>query len=231
PAFSKLFIQGEYDQKNKLLVFKRQSRKDDETLCLATGFAEDFDFDYGLSREAVLKSPNGISSLLTSKLTLYKDGTPDICTVFRIPISILPKQQVTKTLILCAASTREEAVERVLKARADGKLSPLTASPSPFKDDKIDGVIASTVLPHILFSQKQSKETQIFRIENSLYKRSIWAFGISGDNPIIFTQIDKQDEISRIAPYVRLAGKLRKSGIITDLVIGYKENGEYTAPL
>ena len=31
--------------------------------------------------------------------------------------------------------------------------------------------------------------------------------------------------------YVRLTRKLRKSGIATDLVIAYKENGEYTAPI
>jgi len=231
PAFSKLFLQGEYDDKNNLLIFQRQARNGEEPLCLATGFVEGFDFDFGMSRESILQRPNGIFSLVSSNLTLQKEGTPDNCAAFRVPIKVSPKQQVTKTLILSAASTKAEAMDRALKAREDGKLLPHNAAPSPFKDDMIDGVIAATVLPHILFSQSQSKETIIARTENQRSKRAVWEFGISGDNPIIFTQVDTQDDISKVATYVRITRKLRKSGIITDLVIAYKENGEYTAPI
>lgn len=231
PAFSKLFLLGDYDDKNNLLIFQKQARNGEQPLCLATGFIEGVDFDFGMSREAILKRPNGIFSLMSSDLTLQKEGTPDICAAFRVPIKVLPKQQVVKTLILSAASTKAEAVERALKARADGKLPPHNAAPSPFKDDMIDGVIAATVLPHILFSKGQSKETLIARTENQKSKRTIWEFGISGDNPIIFTQVDTQDDVSRVATYVRITRKLRKSGITIDLVIAYKENGEYTAPI
>ncbi len=231
PAFSKLFIQGDYDNKNKLLSFSRQARNAEQPLCIASGFLEETQFSYGMAREEVLQRPDGIFSLLSSDLTLQKEGTPDACAVFRIPISILPKQQITKTFILSAASTKAEAIDRALKARGDGKLLQNNAAPSPFKDDMLDGIIASTVLPYILFSQSPTKEMIVARAENQKNKRAIWEFGISGDNPIIFTQIDDQDDISSVSMYVRLVRKLRKSGISTDLVIAYKENGEYTAPI
>ena len=231
PAFSKLFILSEFDDKNKILVFNRQPRKGEEPLSLATGFLEDFEYDYGMSREEVLHSPKGIFSLLSSSITLQKESTPDACAVFKIPIDIQPKQQVTRTLILCAASTQPEAMDRALKAREDGKLLPHNASPTPFKDDRIDGIIADTVMPYILFTQKDIKETIAARKKNVKNKRAVWEFGVSGDNPIIFAQIENEDDLSKVSPYVRIVGKLRKSGIITDLVIAYKENDEYNSPI
>ena len=38
PAFSKLFIQGDYDDKNKFLSFSRQARNAEQPLCVASGF-------------------------------------------------------------------------------------------------------------------------------------------------------------------------------------------------
>ncbi|MDR0314915.1 MAG: hypothetical protein LBH71_03060, partial [Oscillospiraceae bacterium] len=231
PAFTKLFLQGEYDKANNLMIYTRQSRNSDESLCLAVGFVQDTDYLYSMSREAVLESPSGIQSIMHSDLPLVKEGAPDLCALIRIPITVTPKSSKTNTLILCAASTRTEAVDRALKVRSDGTPNSSNASPSPFKDGRIDGVIASMVFPYILFSNKRCPESIEAIKQNTKSKKTIWEFGISGDNPIIYIQVDTVDDVNKVLPYIRLVRKLRKSGIITDLIIAYKERGEYTAPI
>ena len=61
--------------------------------------------------------------------------------------------------------------------------------------------------------------------------QALWSLGISGDHPILYIQIQNAEDVARALPLVRLNRKLRRSGIPTDVAIGYREGGAYDRPV
>ncbi|MGI6744900.1 MAG: hypothetical protein ACOX45_01770 [Acutalibacteraceae bacterium] len=58
----------------------------------------------------------------------------------------------------------------------------------------------------------------------------LWKAGISGDNPIIYARVTKNDDLTRLKPYLQISEKLRKHSLKTDVVIAFDEGGEYGSP-
>jgi len=232
PAFSKLFLTDRFDRANRLLLFTRRPRNGKNPLCLAAGIAEDVEFSLDTSRERLLDCGDGIPSLLRNKEELKPGrGSPDACAAFCVRLKIPPKGRSDITLLLCAASTESEAVARFIKAREEGIVPADKGAPCPFDPGGIDGVIADRILPLIFYYTRRSGDSIEAAARNTLGRQSIWSFGLSADNPIMLIEVHNPEDVARAVPYIRLNKKLRYSGIATDVVIAFKEGGDYDTPI
>lgn len=228
PAFSKLFLKSFYNRQEKVLLFERRGRQN-EPLCLAAGFIEDRKFTYDTRREHVLERPMGPESLLRPNIRLEnKTGSVDNCAAFSVPVNIQPKASESITLVLSAASTSQEALERFLKIRSENL--PITkGAPSPFNETGLDGVGASRLLTSVFFRRTMTTDAKTAARDLSGSVKALWSVGVSGDNPIITVTAERHEDLTNAIPFIRMHKKLSLCGIPTTLVILIKENEGYEA--
>lgn len=230
PAFSKLFLEHDYDAGNHLQLFTRRSRGEGEPMCLAAGLLEDVPFHYEGARENLLHFPGGVFTLRNAPLELEDNrGVGDPVCAFAITLEIEPRAQRHVTLILTAASTRAEAVDRLLRSRREGKIT--AGAPTPFYESSLDGILAAQILPQLFYPPRETNEYLAAAQENEAGVQSLWSLGISGDYPILYIQVQNAEDVARALPFIRLNRKLRRSGIPTDVAIGYREGGAYGKPV
>lgn len=230
PAFSKLFLEQTYDAGNKIQLFSRRPRGDGEPMCLAAGFLEDVGFHYEGAREKLLNNPDGIFTLRNAPINLGDGkGVGDPVCAFSVMLEMEPHAQRYVTLLLTAASTRAEAVDRLLRSRQEGKIA--AGAPNPFYENSLDGILAAQVLPQLFYPPRETNEYLAAAQENDAGVQALWSLGISGDHPILYIQIQNAEDTARALPLIRLNRKLRRSGIPTDVAIGYREGGDYDKPV
>ena len=233
PAFYKLFLQEEYDKANRLLQFTRRPRGAGHPLCMAVGLLEELPFQYETARGNVLRGGQGIFSLLRQELHLTGGrGNPDCCAAFSLEITLPPRSSRRVTLLMSCASTRSEAAQRLLRVRAQGGIVPGKGALCPLAGGGPESVIAETVLPALFYTGGEDETGLRAIAENTLRGRGpLWSLGISGDYPIVCVTVDAPEEVQRVRPYLLLNKRLRACAVMTDLVLLYREGGEYDTPV
>ncbi len=233
PAFFKLFLLDSYDAANRLLLFTRRPREQGQTLCMALGFLEAIPFSWETARDKLLQAGDGIFSLLQADTNLQGGrGNPDACAALCVRMQLPPKSSRKLTLLLACASTREEAVERLLRVREQGGIQPNKGALCPFAGGGVEAVISETVLPALFYAGNPSQESGAAVAANTLRGRDpLWSLGISGDYPVIYAAVEAPEEAGRVLPYILLNKRLRVCCILTDLVIAYREGSEYDTPI
>lgn len=228
PAFSKLFLTDEWDEENRCLLFSRRSRDTDIPCALAAGFLEEVEAGHESSREKVLTTPDGVFSLGEKKDFSGGRGNPDCCCAFMIDIKLSPEEKASYTLAVAVEETKEQALNTLLVVRAEKKQKKL--SQSMFFGDALENAVAGKVLPRVLFPRLMSPCRAVGQKCN-FNKEDLWSFGVSGDNPILLIKISQEDDVTAVAPYLKINKLLRNCGIATDLVVAYSGEEGYTAPI
>lgn len=223
PAFSKLFLTVDYDAANRVLVYTRRARGSEQQMCLAAGFCGKVDFQYETAREKALTRPEGIFSLGRSEMAFTgTQGVKDVCAAFCIPLQVAARGAKEVTLLLAAAATPQEAVARLVRARADMGGKGMKGAPSPFYTGSIDGVLAAKILPRLFYPVAETREYLASAQENTAGQAALWELGISGDFPILYTHAAGGTDMSALAEYLKVHRKLGRCGIRTDLAIVYQ---------
>lgn len=224
PAYSKLFVTAEYDEKSRVLIFSRRERIPKKQLYFATGFLEDVPFEYETQRENLMQAPNGFADLLDFAERDFTGGTgcPDAACALRIALEIPAGARIHLTQIFSAGQTREEAVSAITRLRGEGKITADTAATNPLLNDTIEGRLAFTLLPQLLFPKRDSRENDVARAENDLGKPGLWGMSISGDRPIVLMPVQYGYDRERTAAYISLYKKCKLAGVPFDLVFTYE---------
>ena len=233
PAFYKLFLQEEYDKANRLLHFTRRPRGAGHPLCMAAGLMEEVPFQYETARGNVLQDGKGIFSLLRKEPLLTGGrGNPDCCAAFSLELTLPPRSSRSVTLLMSCASTRSEAAQRLLRARAQGGIAPGKGALCPLAGGGPESVIAESVLPALFYAGRAGEKSLRAVAGNTLRGCGpLWSLGISGDYPIVCVMADTPEEVHRVRPYLLLNKRLRTCAVMTDLVLLYHEGGEYDTPV
>lgn len=231
PAFSRLFLSADYSADTKILIFRRRPRGSELPTCLAVGFEEiDADFEFDGDRENLLTRPLGTSSIrkaLDAEFSNRTGALPDAACAIRVKFTLMPHGKKSFTLLMAAANTPEEASARLIEARRQGYHGILHNAAG---DDsgEMEIRLAALVLPQILYNVRDGKEIDEAVQKNRLGQPGLWGLGISGDFPIILFNYDNLSDLERLEPYVRMHRSLRLKGILFDLVITYREGGDYS---
>ncbi|MCI8360594.1 MAG: hypothetical protein HFE86_04555 [Clostridiales bacterium] len=228
PAFSRLFLRGQYISDHNAILFTRRPREGEQgSLCLAMGFAEELPFAYDFDREHILRRPDGIASLLRPGVSLEKRaGVPDPCAALSLELELPAKGQRMATLLMTLGRTREEALDRLLDCRRQ-----LRPAPAPLFDGSLEARLCQVILPELLYPGRDSKARLAAARENDRGMDALWSFGISGDLPILAMAVKNAADAGRAEPYIRLHRRLRRYGVAFDLVFLYRQGGAYDRPV
>lgn len=229
PAFSKLFTESFYDEKNKVLIFKRKNRGE-KSISLAVGVSFDTDFTFETERQKILKRPWGAQSLLDCRGEFNNHlGIGDAACGLKIAFTVSPRSCDEVSLFLCASSEMSEAVENLIYVRRDNKI--LSGAPGLFFKDSVDDITARNVLPQIFYPPQETDEYLSAAAENERGVHALWSVGVSGDVPIVLLNVKDEKDSEKIIPYLRFGRRMFNCGIAVDTVVLYKEAEAYNAPV
>jgi len=231
PAFSRLFLSASYRADAKILMFARRPRGTEMPAFLAIGFAElELDFEFELDRTKLLHRPEGIASLnsaLSADFECKTGAVPDAAVAMRLNFTIEAHSKKTATLLLVAANSANEAAARLIEARREGFHEILRGAAG--KDsNEIESRLSALILPQILFPVKDGGNISELKAKNRLGQPGLWSLGISGDFPIILFEYSTKTDTERLKPYIKTHRALRLKGIQVDLVIAFREGGDYS---
>lgn len=242
PAFSRLFLHVDYRSDTKMLIFSRRTRGAEVPACIAVGFMEhEVDFEFDSDRPVLLTRPYGASSLpraLDIPFSSRTGAIPEAAVAIRLKTELGSRQRKLFTLIIAAASNPEEAAARLIEARRigfHGFIKNAAGKDSGVMETRLAGL----VLPQILFptadGQSMPEDLAMGLLnageavqKNRLGQSGLWQLGISGDYPIILFHYDSNAGIERLESYVKMHRALRLKGIQFDLVITYRDGGDYS---
>ncbi|MBQ7542667.1 MAG: hypothetical protein IJT44_10305 [Clostridia bacterium] len=228
PAFSKLFLEDRWDAENRAVLFRKRERDGGRGVCLAAGFAQQTSFTCTRSKSTALHTAYGVASLLGGDVQ-FPDapGNGDGCLGFQVPLRLSAYASEEMTLILAAASTENEALEKLLGVR---RSVPHKGAPTLFADGKMEAVLADKLLPGAVFGVRDDRCAQISD-QNGHPRHRLWQFGISGERPMLYRQIGDAQDVSSASPFIRAVHRLNLAGFACDLLLGYSEGGEYDSPV
>lgn len=233
PAFSKMFVQIQYDKVSNVLLASRKLRGEEEPVFLAVGFLEEVRFEYEANRENILERPDGILSLpkaFDKKFGRGK-GTPDPCIAIKFQTTVLPKSQREYTLLLSSGRTREQAINGIVAVRAEGAITDETAAGALIPNDSLEGRLRSVLLPQIVFRKPDTELSLEAVRKTEQHKTALWRFGISGDLPIVLLEVLNDKDIERVKTYLSCHKKMNICHIEYDLVLSYRDDGDYIKPV
>lgn len=222
PAFSKLFIEDDFNESAGCMTFRR--RNTDESAAIAVGLKNTEKVKFTADREKVLNSPKGVFSIGEKQIKEYEKGNPDCCCAFEIPVDLAEKETKRSEMIISADENIDSAVSTFSAVKA-GKADKKYAF-GPFGCDAVTSALSKRLLPSVMYPKKN-----VVKTERNFSIGDLWSLGISGDIPIISLGIKSADETDEILPYLRFNKLIRSCGMPVDLAIIYADSDGYFNPV
>ncbi len=222
PAYSKLFLKDRWDSDNECFVFTKNNKKGFSG-AIAAGFVNGKGFRHCSDKEKALITPHGIFSFGVRENLPEKSGNPDCFCCFETEIVLEAGEITEKTLIIAVEDSEESAISAFMTAKnPEGRKS---FSQILFRNDSLDSAVAACVVPAVLYpkSRKSGCESEGYSVND------LWSFGISGDISIIAVKIEREEDISKLVPYIRVNKALRSVGIANDLVVVHSIDEGYNS--
>jgi cellobiose phosphorylase len=245
PAFNKLFIKTEYAADVPCLLAWRKPRHEEEKslwaahTLMVTGPALgpiEYETDRAsfIGRGRPISHPQGLRTHLRGAV----GSVSDPAFIMRRRLSIAPGAQVQLYSITAVADSREDVIDIV--SRFSGSLVVERAFQLAWNRSQIE-------LRHLHLTSNEAKNFQTFAgrvlfrpplkkrhkqsiMVNSQGQSSLWAYGVSGDLPIILVRIEDRAYIQFVVRLLTGHEYLRRMGCSFDLVIlnesasGYQED-------
>lgn len=251
-SFSSLFLQTSYDEENNILYAARKPRvsKENSTAeedwfwlgmtCIAEGKKigrTDIETDRFrfIGRGGMPSNPLALSKNIPLSGSVGSVIDPALC--MRNILSVAPGQTAKLTFLITAAANKY-AVKKLLTrlsnpqsiktgfrmASESGRLENSYLSAKADEVEKWLDIASYIVLNNPIFNAND-----MYVRENTKGQSGLWAYGISGDLPIITATIEKN--LSGIKEIAKAHEFWRKKGLLTDLVILIDEKGDYLRPV
>ncbi|HOL92139.1 MAG TPA: glucoamylase family protein, partial [Clostridiales bacterium] len=248
PAFSKLFVMTEYIRDRKCLLAVRRPRKEGERpLWLVHTMSVDEDHAMGdMQFETDRMRFIGRNRDITNAEALEPDqplsgsqgSVLDPVMSLRRRLKIEPGGSVRAVYAVALASTRKEALELADKYN-DFRICDRTFELSWTRsrvESRYLGLAPDEVMsyldmvPFLLFNSSFKKGYSKHIESNTGSQQDLWAFGISGDLPVILAVLESEDE--DILDWVLKGHEyLRMKCVYTDLVVLINKVEGYSQPL
>ncbi|MDP4093961.1 MAG: glycosyl transferase, partial [Bacillota bacterium] len=157
----------------------------------------------------------------------------------RIRVKIEPGKSARLSFITIASETSETLTELIEKNKTPEAVegafrlaqtrSQVEARYLNMKAAEIE--LYQDIISHILFISPLRRLNQEIIAQNSRGQQSLWAYGISGDLPIVLVVLKKSDEVDMLYEVLKMHEYWRIKDLKADLVILNDEENSYTHPL
>jgi cyclic beta-1,2-glucan synthetase len=207
PAFNKLFIESEYLPKENALLFKRRPRSADEkpvvlvhAMIIEAGRKVTGDHESGrakfLGRSQTMHTPLALQNA-NRHLSGTTGGTLDPILSLAQNIDLKPHAKTRVTFLTLAASSRAEALEKLSHyqtgqaiyrafddARARSERELLEHGLNAYAIENIQRILSA-----LLYPTGGLRAAPHILAQNEKGQSGLWAFGISGDYPILLVRV------------------------------------------
>ncbi|PZD94703.1 glycosyl transferase family 36 [Paenibacillus sambharensis] len=242
PAFSKLFVQTEYDEGHEALLAKRRPRNEHEkpvwavhalAPCCDTLGPVEYETDRAcfIGRGCGLEEPQSIRA----KLSGTTGAVIDPAFVMRRRLTIGPGESVQLVAITGMADSREEALElpgRLCSEQQVERTLQLAWTRSQIELRHLhmkaqDAALYQGLAGRIIYTPPMREERAERVAANTMGQTGLWPMGISGDLPIALLLIRDDSGLSFAAQIIRGHEYLRRKGVFFDLVVLNESPGGY----
>ncbi|MFD0694173.1 GH36-type glycosyl hydrolase domain-containing protein [Paenibacillus sp. GCM10027628] len=246
PAFTKLFVETQYDSGAECLLARKRPRDGGEKSVWAFHTLAAGDRAFGpvefetdrvrfIGRGCTLARPRGIDTRLGSTV----GSVADPAFIMRRRLSIAPGERVYMVAVTGVAETKEQAlamvqglsqeqqVERVFQlawTRSQIELQHLHITPA-------DLAVIQLFASRALYTAPLRTERVNGIAANQKGQQGLWAHGVSGDRPIIMVRIENIANLPFIKKLLACYEYLRHNRLFFDLVIWNETAGGYQQDL
>lgn len=248
PSFSNLFISTEYDEKTKALIGNRRPRAEGAIThyifhSLVTNNQIEGDLTYETSRlnfigrNRSLKSPEVMDNDAPLQNTV---GTVlDPIMSIRCRITLNPGEEGTVYYLTGVGESKEEVLDLINKYK-DVPIIEKSLDAYNYSNQlelKHMGIrsaqanIYQSLASYLLYLHSGRKNREAYIRNISMNQENLWAYGISGDLPIILLVIYSEDDIDLLRQTINMHYYFRNKGIKSDLIIYNEEEASYEEPL
>jgi cyclic beta-1,2-glucan synthetase len=248
PAFSKLFVETEFVEESGTLLATRRKQSDKEkTLWLAHLAAveqgEADELEYETDRAQFVGRGNDVRRpiSLTQGVPLSRSTGPVLDPIFslRRTVRIPPGRTVRIVFSTMMASSREDALaladkyrdarifERMLTlawTQAQVQLHHLGIGPD-------EANLFQRLANFVLYPDASLRPSPDVLSRTNIDVTQLWAFGISGDLPIVLAVIDQSEDVDVVRQLLRAHEYWRMKQFAADLVIINEEAPSYEQEL
>lgn len=248
PAFSNLFIQTEYDEKENVLIGSRRGRVKGAKVPyifhkIISESALEGPITYETSRinfigrNRELKSPIAMDN--DKSLTNTVGTVLDPIMSMRAGIRLEGNSKKEIYFLTGIGDSKEEVIELCRENNEPSKLNKVFKNYSisvqlelkklGIKSGKANSFQSAASEIFFLTSNRKNREEYIINIKK--HQKDLWAYGISGDLPIIMAVIENEEDTNLVLDMIKFHSYLKLKGVKLDLVIYNNEEISYEAPL
>jgi cellobiose phosphorylase len=246
PAFTKLFIETDYEAGAECVLARKRPRDAGEksvwafhTLTSGNGCLGHVEYETDRSRFIgrgyTLNKPRGLESRLGNTV----GSVADPAFVMRRRIIIESGARVHLTSVTGVAESKEQAVDIVQQLCQDQQVERCfqlawTRSQIELQHLRItsaDLAVFRMLAGRVVYTSPLRSEREKSIIANTKGQQGLWAHGISGDRPIIMVRISETTDLSFITKLLVGYEYLRHNRLFIDLVILNESEGGYQQDL
>jgi cellobiose phosphorylase len=243
PAFSNLFVETEILRAHQAIVCTRRPRSGGERppwmihLTTVHGTA-DGDTSYETSRPAFLGRGRSVSD----PIAMHRAALTDSCGAVLDPIVAIRNRVVLKPdetarihVVTGIAETRAGALGLIEKYRdrhAADRVFELSWTHSQVVQRRLEASSADTQLyerlaSHVVYANPTLRAPNSLIARNRGGQSGLWAYGISGDLPIVLVRITDVAHIDLVRQLVKAHAYWRIKGLAADLVVWNEDPSGY----
>ncbi|XUW94362.1 glucoamylase family protein [Wukongibacter sp. M2B1] len=246
PAFSNLFIRTEIiSQYDSLIASRRPRVEGKETIWMLHKVTIDGEkvgnLEYETNRGNFLGRSRNIWNPIALTNSLKNSTGPilDPIMSLRRSVKIEPGKSASLSYITGIAHDREKAIE------LSQKYNDLNSIERAFQLANVRSQVESTYLnlmkeeleiyqdmiSQIIFLSPNRRKSSDIISQNVKGQSSLWAYGISGDLPIILVSVRNADEMEIVKEALKAHEYMKLKGLSVDLVILNEDESNYYQPL
>ncbi len=248
PAFNKLFIESEYLPRENALLFQRRPRSADEkpvvlihAMLIEAGrkVTGDHETDRAqfLGRSRTMHTPLALQGA-NHHLSRSVGGTLDPILSLAQEIDLKPRAKTRVTFLTLAASSRAEALEKLSHYQSGQAIyhafnNARAHSERELLDQGLDAPSIENIqrlLSALLYPAAALRAAPHILAKNEKGQSGLWAFGISGDHPILLVRV-YHGESSLLIEALKAFSYWRSHLVTINLVILNEEDTGYALDL
>ena len=233
-SFQNLFVQSEYDENTNAIIMHRKLRDNDNTYYLVNKLLidENSKFTYETNRESFIgRNHTGSNPIALQTKLSNKCGTCiDPIISLRSEIKIKANSEKTVYLINGFGKSKEQVLEIVKTFSNPDNISEKAFKVATIMSNVTNKMVDITGRDMRLYNTMLNYLYQTSHIivnkeridilkNNVLNQTGLWKFGISGDRPIIFLEIQNLDNLSLVKELLHAFEYYKSKSIFIDLII------------
>jgi cyclic beta-1,2-glucan synthetase len=243
PAFSNLFVQTELLRSQRAILCTRRPRSSEEhppwLLHLMTVQGEHVgETSYETDRAEFIgrgRSAADPLALQREALTNSAGAVLDPVIAIRNTVVVQPDQTLRLHLVTGVVETRDGALALVQKYsdhHSADRVFELSWTHSQVVLRQLDLTEADTQLyerlaSHLIYTNPTLRAPRSIIAQNKSAQSALWAYGISGDLPIVLVKVSDREQLGLVRQLVKAHTYWRLKGLSADLVIWNEDSSGY----